>query len=601
MKQCSLRQVLVLVCTTALLGPPATAGDSVAYSFTSGPWGDGFMWPTAQFATQGPSGGIVGDPFTTPHGITFYHLAGNPAFFDANNYQTAPANGIVGDAWWTNARSIPGVNPSGQPFTLTAWMIDFFNTWEGSAQNDFGFNLAFAQPTLNPPAYLEIEFGDAAGFSGNSRLYFDPNDNDPWQQSAGNFVSAQQPVGREAQFWFPLNDVRELIVDQNSANQDFIDHYGSDNIAGLYIDILYLSISFHTLNSPNNTTQLAMDNFIYGAGAKLPDMPALQYRPEFTLDSRVKFQFDKPTDPDSSNDISILFDEIDALLSNSDTFNNGSFVPTIKLSGRLAEAVDQATGNLGLETAMTQTMNFEALKAAADTIRNVLGQNGNDVELSLTMDRLAADADRIAMVNATRAISQIIKTAITADVSGPDGTQTLGIDDLRSSGGSLLSAANDIATRLISMQVNGSVPLDGLDPGSNQALAAIQSILSAGTDIGELMSNLKLTTYDPETDQWVQATELNSDESGEMFNGVSAATYEAMKALDNAMMILGDHGSNITNITFKGTRIEFTAEAWAVVDHNSFYRIELIPEPGSLVLLAAVAPLLLLRRGCGRS
>ncbi len=78
------------------LAPLAMA--QVSYTFTSGPFGDGFNWPAEN------TGIDDFDSFYTPDGVSFHNFIGNRLFFD-DHYQVASnASGITDEAVWGNPK-----------------------------------------------------------------------------------------------------------------------------------------------------------------------------------------------------------------------------------------------------------------------------------------------------------------------------------------------------------------------------------------------------------------------------------------------------------------------------------------------------------------
>lgn len=205
------RNIVVAVCTALLT---AAASAQPAYTFTSGPSGDGFLWPSS------PPGVLDGNDFVTPDGIDFYNYTGNNLFFDSQYQVIGNYASISDDAMWANPTDL-GVD------------IGLFSY--GGAQS-VSFDFAWAQqPAFGPtPDYIELIAEDSEGRA--TAVYVDLSN------TFTGFGGSDGQAGRAE-------------LDIGFLTDDFFQVDG-----GPFIDIAYIYIDLNQIVTGSPTCEFGIDN-----------------------------------------------------------------------------------------------------------------------------------------------------------------------------------------------------------------------------------------------------------------------------------------------------------------------------------------------------
>ncbi|TWU29675.1 hypothetical protein [Bythopirellula polymerisocia] len=200
----------------------STNGQSVFYTFTSGPSGDGFDWPAS------PQGLLPeGDNFFTPDGVDFYNYTGNNLFFDSQ-YQVSSNSGIIdGDAMWANPLVGSDFND------LDVFLPDVSSV-------GFSFAQAVAGSPTATPDFIDIYIEDSEG-----RYTF---------QTYGLDSSFTGFGGVDGWAGNILLDIEDLIDDGDIDGNSFI-------------DISYFYIDLDSLATNGGTSEFAIDNFSLDGGS----------------------------------------------------------------------------------------------------------------------------------------------------------------------------------------------------------------------------------------------------------------------------------------------------------------------------------------------
>jgi len=252
---------VVLLCLAA-----AAHGQFTSYSFTSGPFGDGFNWPAAQVPSW-PTGALRGDQFDTPdESISFNNFSGNLAFFDSNNLLTRPAALINNAAWWTDVK-LASVNGQFGFFETASFDIGFWNA--GDLQGDFGFDVAVASVS-GPvddfiPFWVDVQedfiFGTIR-LDGSGGFEAEPN----WTTQTGTFNTLNSPhPGREARIRFDEFELRDWLFEEAEQFED-----GNPWSDPSEIPIQSFNLDLDHFATNGGTTQFAIDNVVVG-GASPPN------------------------------------------------------------------------------------------------------------------------------------------------------------------------------------------------------------------------------------------------------------------------------------------------------------------------------------------
>ena len=202
----------------------AAFGQSVFYTFESGPGGDGFNWPPS------PTGTLNGSDYTTPDGVLFYNETGNNVFYD-DFYQTL-GNGthISGDALWGNPLDNGASGYVG---------IDLFNFNQGDI-TEVSFDFAWTEAGVPAaPDFVNIYLEDSDG-----RGVFDSF------QLNDTFTGLGGSTGFEDSLSFQASN--------------FTDDFGG--IGGTFIDIAYMEIYVEDIYFGGNNSEFAIDNFATNGG-----------------------------------------------------------------------------------------------------------------------------------------------------------------------------------------------------------------------------------------------------------------------------------------------------------------------------------------------
>ncbi|WP_148072384.1 hypothetical protein [Bythopirellula goksoeyrii] len=219
-----LRATRVLFClpllqVTLSVAPTSLWAQSVFYSFTSGPGGDGFDWPAS------PTGLLDGDYFYTPDGVEFDNYISNNLFFDDNYLVSGNSSDIDGDAMWGNPNS---------------GTVDFYLS--GLSVQSVAFN--FAQSVGGAPFltddYIYIYIEDSEGRATD----FVPSLNNSFT-GLGGFDGYSDLVQFDTSF---------LIDDYDSVD------------GGPLVDIDYFYIELYSLDNTSEPAEFAIDNFSLNGG-----------------------------------------------------------------------------------------------------------------------------------------------------------------------------------------------------------------------------------------------------------------------------------------------------------------------------------------------
>lgn len=236
-----------------LLLAAGSASAQFLHTFTSGPvpLGDGIDYPPAlNPARQRPGGGVSPDLFDTEVGTIFQNTNGNPAFFDANNLLTRPAQRITNEAFWTDPRI--GVFDNGEGFFFESASFGF--QFSPRAGEDFGFDLAVASVSDAVPTSVPFFIQNTNGESGTFALGLTAGSGDIIPLEADTFDTLNSPFpGREARFRIPHAQIEALL--------------------GSSAPLLIFSIDLFDISTLGGTTQVALDNFVLAGASVLPDEP----------------------------------------------------------------------------------------------------------------------------------------------------------------------------------------------------------------------------------------------------------------------------------------------------------------------------------------
>ncbi|QDU55127.1 hypothetical protein [Aeoliella mucimassa] len=146
---------LLLLASSFAICTHSAIAQSVYYTHTSGPTGDGFLWD------QSPTGGLNdlddGEVFYTPDiNMAYANYSGNTTYFD-NNYQAAGNSSVIdGDAWWGNP-------------TVDGYSLEFeFDPFVSGPATTFSFDFAWANAGRDAQSYLGIQVFDYEGDGSSS-------------------------------------------------------------------------------------------------------------------------------------------------------------------------------------------------------------------------------------------------------------------------------------------------------------------------------------------------------------------------------------------------------------------------------------------------
>ena len=194
----------------------------VGYTFTSGPFGDGFDWPAS------PTGILDGDYFLTPDGIEFDNYFGNNMFFDNNWQVIGNASGFADEALWGN----PLDNSSGY-LDLYFYDYSFDNGFPGRVS--FNFAWSMAGPPGTTPDYVYIYVEDSEGRA--TEQYFD---------LTNTFTGFGGVDGYSG----------PIVLDAENLYDDF---EGVDD--GPFLDIAYVSIEMYDIATLGASSEFGIDFF----------------------------------------------------------------------------------------------------------------------------------------------------------------------------------------------------------------------------------------------------------------------------------------------------------------------------------------------------
>ena len=275
-----------------LLGLTAPGRAQFLHTFTPDPppIGDGIEYPrTLNPARQSPGGGISPDFFGTGVGTIFQSTNGNPAFFDANNLLTRPAERITNEAFWTDPKI--GVFDSGMGFDVENASFGF--QFDPRAGEDFGFDLAIASVSDAPPTSLPFFIQNTDGDFGTFQLGLALGTGDVAPTEAGTFDTLNSPFqGREARFRISHAEIEALL--------------------GGSAPLLIFSIDMFDVSTLGGTTQVALDNFVLAGASVLPNEPQrepVRFQSELIPPSTTQYFV---LDPTMSSETGIEVD-VDAL------------------------------------------------------------------------------------------------------------------------------------------------------------------------------------------------------------------------------------------------------------------------------------------------
>ena len=217
----------VLKCALAMVMAfgMSAAAEAQLYTFTSGPSGDGFIWPAS------PTGLLDSDSFYTPDDIYVDNYSGNNTFFDSQ-YQVA-ANGthIDGDAMWGN--------PTTSGYGTVAF--DFNNM--SVLPTDVSFDFAWSESgVIETDQYLNIYVEDSEGRASYNSYYL-----------SDAFTGFGGSTGYEG------------TIDLNTS---FLtdDYFNVDG--GSYVDIYYMEIEVGAIAGGGGSSEYAIDNLsLDGSGS----------------------------------------------------------------------------------------------------------------------------------------------------------------------------------------------------------------------------------------------------------------------------------------------------------------------------------------------
>ncbi|TWT73621.1 hypothetical protein Pla123a_39590 [Posidoniimonas polymericola] len=213
------RLLFALAAAAAL--PAAATAQQVFYTFTSGPAGDGFLWPAS------PTGLLPeGYAYLTPDGVDIYNYSGNNLFFD-DNYQVAGnAFGIDADAMW------------GNPYSGS---VDIYLSGLDTQSVEFNFAQSVGGEPFQTNDYIDIYIEDSEGRQAYYSAYLGNT-----FTGLGGFDGYSDTVQFDTSF---LYDEFENVD------------------GGPLIDIDYFYIELYSLDNSFEPAEFAIDNFSLDGGS----------------------------------------------------------------------------------------------------------------------------------------------------------------------------------------------------------------------------------------------------------------------------------------------------------------------------------------------
>ena len=566
-QRCLALRLMVFAC----LGVFTTSATASINTFTSGtpPIGDGNLYPrSVNPARQAIGGGASPDTYFDPNnGVGFFNLNGNPAFFDANNLLTRPAQLLSGEAFWTDPKIGNFIGPSGNPFSLAHIGFDL-----GFPESDFGFDMAIASVSTDLPTSLRFQIQDEASNTAQGRLLFEidssgdggsPGEIIP--DLAGTFFTLNSPrVAYEARYRIPYFDLVDLLANEN-------DDYDFDNPS----PIRHFDIFLEDIATGGGTTQIAIDNFVIGDTAVLNPTAEPTYIPVIGPigDNRPQlFTYaleDLP--PDAPDDIfpleladlgdrdftalTVIGEGLGALEevgARAHTRSTSVYFETdnagTELFGHEITHTLQGSGNTDLPPNQTAIE-----EAAATRVDNLVNTAPNPAPGSAPGNALGDSGTTSALTRGTAPSPQIIEVTTVLQANPTDNA--------------LQQAFQQAAL---------------------QAQATEQAIQPANDDESVRLELVQLTEQ--------TLAELAGDAGlnpPSYYLNYSAQQYLALKTALGDAMLLGDGGSTVVPVfNNAGGIVTYAVTAWLVSDQSGLFQsVITVPEPASLLALAAMVGL----------
>ncbi len=520
------------------------ARGTFAYSFTSGPWGDGFEWPASQRGNRTSSGAIAGDPFFSPGGVVFYNFSGNLAFFDSSNLLTRPANLINGDAWWTDPKLITGYGSFGS-FSTASWLIDFSSI--GGASSDFGFDVAIASVSAPTPETVAIIFDTVERFSVFASLDFRPVDQQGgfetpvFAQQTGTFFTLNSPhPGREGRFYFNIFELQQWIYDEAEMSEDFAGFYADPS----EIIIEGISIRLRDLATMGGTTQIALDNFVYGGASVPPPLieptilpPLPEVGPNTPTYANYSANVEDLPENTGDNVRDILESELGADLSEVTAETGLTDVPDI---GATASAVGSSI------IFGSSTTGSDSGDVAAHEVIHTVQQGGEDVEgLDLSTNTLSPSSSSLDLP---------LKLLVTVNNLLQDGS------------GGLVLEGTAPDPQVISLTGSTLANLEA-NPSLDQQYQQNRAIVDSPGDAPAAAVFLQ-----PRINVIILSSIGTLSDPPSFYYNYSAADYALLKEAQGEPMIEGESGSVVTPIVDEaGQIIDYKFSAWLVTDQSGTF------------------------------
>ncbi|MEM6853923.1 MAG: DUF4157 domain-containing protein [Planctomycetota bacterium] len=556
------------------------------YTFTSGnpPIGDGNVYPgSLNPARQASGGGASPGTFPSSGLVDFFNLNGNPAFFDANNFVTRPANLIQNEAFWTDPKIGSFTAPGGNIFDIALMGFTIYDL----EASQFGFDLAVASAAGTPlPGGLDFQiqtdtdlfgFGeialttDAGGFDGER---FSP-------EQAGTFFTVGGRQGFEGRYRFDMSDLLGLLENEGGGG-DFDGGFDDGSDDGLvpsdFGSLILFDIDLAPIATPGGTTQIAFDNVVLGAPTifnevepvVLPPLPEVgPNRPQYA-------NYDAEAAPENPDGDNIDFDPAGF----GDDFTQLTI--TTDAANMLAE--------VGAE-AFTEGVN---VIFSSDAPENGLSAHEvtHTVESSSTGGRLSDLPEDTEVVGPTTQVRNVLRGGGDSAEARAEGISPIPqIVEVKTRLGTDESEASQAAQQAAAEQQLRQEVLDAVE----QELKRFELRQTPGESTEE-----PFFVSTPDETAARSLSTLSAEVSPEpmFYLGYSVSAYLSLKEALQEAIVLGDAGSTVTPVFGPdGEIVTYSVSTWLVTEESGFITPVLtnIPEPGTAGLLV-VAGLMLRRR-----
>ncbi|MEM9752807.1 MAG: DUF4157 domain-containing protein [Planctomycetota bacterium] len=560
------------------------------YTFTSGnpPIGDGNVYPgSLNPARQAPGGGARPGTFPSSGLVDFFNLNGNPAFFDANNFVTRPANLIQNEAFWTDPKIGSFTDTSGNPFDIALMGFTIYDL----EASQFGFDLAIASAAGTPlPSGLDFQiqtdtdlfgFGeialttDAGGFDGER---FSP-------EQAGTFFTVGGRQGFEGRYRFDMSDLLGLL-ENDGGGGDFDGGFDDGSDDGLvpsdFGSLILFDIDLGPIATPGGTTQIAFDNVVLGAPdifdevepVVLPPLPEVgPNRPQYA-------NYDAAAAPDNPDGDNIDFDPAgfgDDFTQLTITTDAADMLPEVGAEA-FTEGVKVIFSSDAPENGLSAHEVTHTVESPSGGGLSDLPEDSVEIGPSVKVTnviRVAAEDGSSARAEGSSPVPQIIEIE----------TQ-LGTDD---------STAAEAARKEAEAQAFRQAVFDAAEKALGE-VKRFEAVERSGEDPGE-----PFFVSTPGETAPLSLSTLSTEVSPEpmFYLGYSVSAYLSLKEALQEAIVLGDAGSTVTPVFgADGEIVTYSISTWLVTEESGFITPVLtnIPEPGTAGLLVA-AGLMLRRRG----